>query len=80
MWRDFASIVEQNDTKHLPGVVTWMNQLQKVELLDKHQMICFSIASVQYGDKDFFVTDEFSDSLTFYAELLTEEKLGNSLH
>ena len=72
MWRDFASIVEQNDSKHLPGVVTWINQLQKVNLLDQHRMICFSIASVQYGDKDFFVTDEFSDSLTFYAELLTE--------
>ncbi|MFQ9792821.1 MAG: type I-E CRISPR-associated protein Cse1/CasA [Acutalibacteraceae bacterium] len=72
MWRDFASIVEQNDTKHLPGIVTWMNQLQKAKLLDKHQMVCFSIASVQYGDKDFFVTDEFSDSLTFYAELLTD--------
>ena len=52
MWRDFASIVEQNDSKHLQGVVTWMNQLQKAKLLDKHQMVCFSIASVQYGDKD----------------------------
>ncbi len=28
-----------------------INQLQKVNLLDQHRMICFSIASVQYGIK-----------------------------
>ena len=30
------------------------------------------VASVQYGDKDFFVADVFSDSLSFHLDLLTD--------
>lgn len=72
MWRDFASIVEQNDTKHLPGIVTWLNYLQNKKYLSQHQILCFSIASVQYKDSDYCAIDEFSDSLSFYIGLLTE--------
>src|SRR5699024_1044919 len=32
----------------------------------------FQITGVGYGDKDFFVTDTFSDSLTFHTALLDE--------
>lgn len=35
-------------------------------------MICFRISGMKYGDKDFFVNDAFSDSLTFQAELLED--------
>ena len=41
-------------------------------LPESRKLISFSIASVQYGDKDFFVNDVFSDSLTFHTDLLTE--------
>ena len=34
--------------------------------------IRFRIASVQYGDKDFFVNDTFNDSLAFQGELLLQ--------
>ena len=33
-------------------------------------MIRFAIAGVEYGDKDFFITDSFSDALTFHLGLL----------
>ncbi len=77
MWRDFASIAEQAAGKRLPGIVSWISLLEDKGILEQNQMVCFEIASVQYGDKDFFVTDVFSDSLSLYAEILTEA--GNTL-
>lgn len=64
-WREFPSIF-MSDIKHRPGVVDWISALG----LD--QFVHFRIASVAYGDKDFFVTDTFSDALTFHASLLDE--------
>lgn len=72
MWRDFSCIVEQSDENHLPGIVTWLNYLQSNKRLSQHQILCFSIASVQYKDSDYCAIDEFSDSLSFYMGLLTE--------
>ena len=43
-----------------------------MRLLDSRRKIHFRISGVQYGDKDFFVNDSFSDSLTFQAGLLDE--------
>lgn len=55
-----------------PGVVRWEELLQSDQgrQLDRHRMVCFRISGMKYGDKDFFVNDSFSDSLTFQAELL----------
>ena len=36
------------------------------------RLIRFAISGMKYGDKDFFVNDSFSDSLTFQAALLGE--------
>ncbi|MCD8148562.1 MAG: type I-E CRISPR-associated protein Cse1/CasA [Clostridiales bacterium] len=78
MWRDFASFVDSSDINssaqgHKPGVISWVEYLQAYEITDQERLVRFRISSVQYGDKDFFITDEFSDSLTFYAGLLTEK-------
>ena len=55
-----------------PGVVRWEELLQSDQgrQLDRRRMVCFRISGMKYGDKDFFVNDSFSDSLTFQAELL----------
>ncbi len=42
------------------------------DCLDSRSMVHFRIAAVEYGDKDFFVTDTFHDSLTFHGQLLDE--------
>jgi len=54
--------------------VCWVKTLQRRELhiLDPNRRIHFRISGMQYGDKDFFVNDSFSDSLTFQAGLLDE--------
>lgn len=57
---------------HCPGIITWHRALVQADILDTRQFIAYQIASAQYGDKDFFVTDSFSDSITFQAGILTE--------
>jgi len=72
LWRDFSVIAANNgEEKHIPGVVRWHMDLQDDECFDADRSICYQIASVQYGDKDFFVTDVFSDSMTFSAAMLS---------
>lgn len=71
MWRDFGSIFV-NKEDHIPGIVSWYDTVA-VEMNWENQIIRFRIVSVQYGDKDFFVNDTFSDSLTFHGELILEK-------
>lgn len=72
MWRDFGAIVASEEGRLQPGVVRWVAYLQRERMIGELRRVNFRIASVQYGDKDFFVNHVFSDRLTFHAELLTE--------
>lgn len=72
MWRDFAAFAAQGEGKKRPGVVEWAAVLKEGGLLPDDRLLRLRITGVQYGDKDFFITDEFSDSLEFNAGLLTE--------
>ena len=73
LWREFSALTEQSEDKgHCPGVITWHRRLIAERALDKRRFIAYEIAAAQYGDKDFFVTDSFSDSIAFQAGLLGE--------
>lgn len=71
-WREFPSVFAQRTRP--PGIVRWITRLQdpNVFCLDRKSVIRFRIAAVEYGDKDFFVTDTFSDELSFHAALLDD--------
>ena len=72
-WREFPAVFcEEGGGMRKPGVVRWEELLQSDQgrQLDRRRMVCFRISGMKYGDKDFFVNDSFSDSLTFQAELL----------
>ena len=71
-WREFPSVFTQQPNTRQPGIVRWLTRLQTDGLLDRKKMMQFRVTAVQYGDKDFFVTDTFSDSLSFHALLLDE--------
>lgn len=71
-WREFPAVFCYEQSDRPPGIVRWITQLQKYHKLGREAMIRFQIAAVVYGDKDFFVTDSFSDSLAFHAQLLGE--------
>lgn len=70
-WRDFSALVVSADKSHKPGVVSWINLLDEKDVL-KDRILDFKIASVQYGDKDFFVTNIFSDAFQLHSSLVAE--------
>lgn len=72
MWRDFETITSAGEGSLRPGVVRWVALLEHNHLLDGRRLISFRIASVQYGDKNFFVRHVFDDRLSFHTELLTQ--------
>lgn len=71
-WREFPTVFFDKPGNYVPGIIRWIKVLQMKRLLDKKRLIRFSIVSVKYGDKDFFVTDAFSDALTFHGKLLED--------
>lgn len=78
-WREFPAVFcdkKDDGHKHSPGVVEWVKALQNGDepQLDPRRRVCFKICGMKYGDKDFFVNDSFSDSLTFHAGLLESLK------
>lgn len=71
MWREFGNFFLEDEKKNQrPGVVSWVTELRRKEILDEEDQVTFRSVSVQYGDKDFFIADTFSDSITFHANLL----------
>ena len=84
MWREFGNLFfEERESenekigKRLPGVVDWISELRTEGRLGKFgrsSKITFRSVSVQYGDKDFFIADTFSDSLSFHSDILRREK------
>lgn len=74
IWRDLPLIVTRSAERHQPGVVSWLERISSAAdapLFTKtggHADL--KIVSVQYGDKDFFVTDVFSDTLSFSTHIL----------
>lgn len=74
-WREFPAVFcEEGESVRRPGVVRWVEMLQNGPdcPLERKRLIRFAISGMKYGDKDFFVNDSFSDSLTFQAALLGE--------
>ncbi|MBS3976175.1 MAG: type I-E CRISPR-associated protein Cse1/CasA [Syntrophomonadaceae bacterium] len=71
IWRDFPALVAQGEGMRRSGVVNWLARLIRDNLILRSHY-CFQIAAVRYGDKDFFIDDVFSDSISFNAGLLTE--------
>lgn len=83
MWREFGNLFletkeeTQKPEKRLPGVVSWISELRTEGCLGKSGRagkIMFRSVSVQYGDKDFFIADTFSDSLVFHSDILIRQK------
>lgn len=76
MWRDFSNYAVADKDTIRPGVVSWVNLLKSNRAIERKKSICFKITAVQYGDKDFFVTDVFGDSIEFNTAILTQAGTG----
>ena len=74
MWREFSVIYndeKSEDKNKRSGVLNWYCNFL-CDCIPENYMIQTTIASVEYGDKDFFVKNVFSDSLTMHSALLSE--------
>ena len=68
-WREFSTLMATKEGHHRPGIVSWITSLKEQSCIKDQRVIRFSIASVQYGDKDFFVNDIFSDGLNLQLQM-----------
>ena len=71
-WREFPAVFQKQPGERQPGLIRWVTKLQTSNILRRGEMIRFQITGVGYGDKDFFATETFCDSLSFHALLLDE--------
>ena len=74
-WREFPAVFVTEPGVRLPGIVRWIVSLQKPRAgcLDRRRAIRFRIAGVVYGGQlRSFVTEAFSDELSFHAALLDD--------
>lgn len=73
-WREFPAVFSQAPNTRPPGIVRWITLLQnpKYRCLNRKQIIHFRICAMEYGDKDFFVTDMFRDELSFHIALMDD--------
>lgn len=71
LWRDLPSLMAKGGGCRRPGVITWLAFLQSRGLITLNQ-IKMQAASVKYGDKDFFVDDVWSDSISINGAVLQE--------
>ena len=76
MWREFSVIYNEEDSKDRnkrSGIINWyVEYLYGRGYISSEFMLTTKITAVEYGDKDFFVKNVFSDSLTMHSALLSE--------
>lgn len=72
IWRDFSSILIEDETIKTPGIITWIDRLRKKKLIKPDTAIVFRTCGVKYGDKDFFVNDSVGDDLTLTTSLISD--------
>lgn len=73
-WRDFAALTGKEADKNTEktkkaGIVDWIAKLSENKIINDRR-VYFQIASVQYGDKDFFVDNVFGDYVAVNTSLL----------
>lgn len=72
-WREFSNVFTDAKDNHRPEIINWIQSLCDSEngCLPNNLILKTKIASVKYGDKDFFVDNIFSDSLSLHASLIS---------
>lgn len=70
-WRECPAVLLNDKEDRQPGIISWMKYLEEEGMVENPCMDV-RIVSVQYGDKDFFVTNVFSDSLQMHVSLMAD--------
>ena len=72
MWREFSVMYNEENKNRRAGIVNWFETLFGNACISKTYIMKTTIASVEYGDKDFFVKNVFIDSLSMHSEILSD--------
>lgn len=73
MWREFSTYFCKNGSENsIPGVIQWNHLLMNEGCLPRRSLMNVQIASVQYGDSDYYVKNVFSDQLQLHLSLLSD--------
>jgi CRISPR system Cascade subunit CasA len=70
-WKECSAAILGDEGNRQPGIISWIKYLEGEGWIRNYDLNV-RIVSVQYGDKDFFVTNVFSDSLQMHASLLSD--------
>jgi len=71
MWRDFASLLAQGQSRRPAGIINWLTFLRDGNKLNQNY-VRLAITGAQYGDKDFFIDGIVDDSLELNADILSD--------
>lgn len=69
MWRDFEVILGRREDTHIPGVVAWLTELRRKNVIPKKYVHIASVG-VTYDSKKGSIADIISDHLDFQMSLL----------
>lgn len=74
-WRECPAVILNKDGGMQPEIILWIKLLEQEKIL-KIPYLNLRIVSVQYGDKDFFITNVFSDFLQMPASIIANQDDG----
>lgn len=73
IWRDFSVITAASESYFKPGIISWSERLGREKILSRNRMVKLGIVCVRYdSSQSSSITDNFSDEMTFNADLLSE--------
>ncbi len=70
-WRECPAAFLNDNEGRQPGIISWMKYLEEEGMVE-NPCVDVRIVCVQYGDKDFFVSNVFSDSLQMHVSLMAD--------
>lgn len=70
-WRECPAAILNDSGNRQPGIISWIKMLEEKEMIEK-PCLNIRIVSVQYGDKNFFVNNVFSDFLQIHISLISD--------
>ena len=76
VWRDFASLISQDDGRLRPGIIKWIKCLIEKDMFPFDFHYKFQTSGISYGTMQAVIVDVFSDALSFNAALLSELHIG----
>lgn len=82
VWQEFPTLLSVDDDNCAPGIVRWVNMLQRedVGILNKDKCVSFEVCSVYYGSMSCKISNEVHDSISFHVGLLDRTgKVGQKL-